>query len=151
MIADNFRCHLYCHKKAFTGEVTYYYIGTKTDAEVTEEVYKNAHSCIERLGILYIKSIEKFRLTKLAENEQIDILLDYTRGFIVGLEERFKEQVKVNEWGLMLVKDALVVSYVKNKNILNKINIKPEEIQPTEASSIGYSDGKSFIFRRTIK
>jgi len=73
---------------------------------------------------------------------------DYIKGFIAGLDQKFKEQVEENkaEWGLVLVKDKdLVVAYEDiSKNFKSARASSVSSSGDRQAYSAGVKQGKSF-------
>lgn len=73
---------------------------------------------------------------------------DYIRGFLAGLDEKFKEQVKANEaeWGLILVKDGDVVERYNelSKSFRTAKASSVSTSHDTGAYSAGVKQGKKF-------
>lgn len=73
---------------------------------------------------------------------------DYIRGFIAGLDEKFREQVEVNkeEWGLVLVKDTDVVERYNelSKNFRTARASKVSSSNDASAFNAGVKQGKKF-------
>ncbi len=73
---------------------------------------------------------------------------DYIKGFLSGLKEKFKEQVKENaeEWGLILVKDGDVVQRYENisKNFTTARASTVSSSGDNAAYSAGKKQGKQF-------
>lgn len=68
----------------------------------------------------------------------------YIKGFIRGLKERFEEQVKVNSWALVLVKDALVEKAYAEMDFKKGSASTVRTTQDTAAYTSGFKEGKSF-------
>lgn len=97
IVAKNFRCkHYYENRKRWDDKQVQrriMFMGTEQDSELASEMYKLVVSAIEFYTQKYLKNTEeKTRSTK----------NDYMNGFIAGLEEKFEEQMKNQEWGLVL-------------------------------------------------
>lgn len=142
IIAKNFRC--YCvnnTRKGYNEETNgdcVKLVGLKEDVKLAKELYLYALDVVEYQSKAYIK--EKSVSDRSVSNR---IQNDYILGFLKGLEDKFKEQVDKNQWGLILVKDALV------ENLYSTLNVSKSKIKTIssfgdgEARSKGYQDGKS--------
>lgn len=135
VICDNFRCNLL--RAPGYGLV---FIGLKEDVAICKAVFSFAAQVLD-------KNMAKLRRQYRKQNLPTDgISGDYAAGFIAGLRDKYKEQVEKNNWGLILVKDALVEQ--KTKDITNPRG-KPHSGKKLNRSgdtglySKGYHDGKN--------
>lgn len=97
VICDNFRCNLL--RAAGYGLV---FVGLKEDVAICKAVFTFAANTLD-------KNMMKLRRQYRKQGLPTDgISGDYAAGFIAGLKAKYKEQVEENNWGLVLVKDALV-------------------------------------------
>ena len=97
VICDNFRCNLL--RAAGYGLV---FVGLKEDVAICKAVFTFASNTLD-------KNMMKLRRQYRNQGLPTDgISGDYAAGFIAGLKAKYKEQVEKNNWGLILVKDALV-------------------------------------------
>ena len=97
VICDNFRCNLL--RAAGYGLV---FVGLKEDVAICKAVFTFAANTLD-------KNMMKLRRQYRKQGLPTDgISGDYAAGFIAGLKAKYKEQVEENDWGLVLVKDALV-------------------------------------------
>ena len=135
VICDNFRCNLL--RAPGYGLV---FIGLKEDVAICKAVFSFAAQVLD-------KNMAKLRRQSRKQNLPTDgISGDYAAGFIAGLRDKYKEQVEKNNWGLILVKDALVEQ--KTKDITNPRG-KPHSGKKLNRSgdtglySKGYHDGKN--------
>ena len=107
VVSSNFRCNLL--RASGYGLV---FVGLKEDVEICKTVFSFAAKTLD-------KNMAKLRRQYRKNGLPTDgISGDYAYGFIAGLKDRYKEQVEKNNWGLILVKDALVVK--KTEEIANK-------------------------------
>lgn len=128
VIAENFRCEamLINNKMAL--------LGLKEDTIIAVEVFNVAH---------YMMANRAYNLRR--KTGVKDDYGSYMDGFIYGLKKKFEEQIAAHqEWGLVVVKDALIVDFLKTKTetveMKGKMNYKP---QP-ESFTKGFRDGKKF-------
>lgn len=135
VICDNFRCNL-LRSKGY-GLV---FIGLKDDVAICKAVFTFASQTLE-------KNMMKLRRQYRKQGKPTDgISGDYAAGFIAGLRAKYQEQVDKNDWGLVLVKDALVEQ--KTKEVMNP---KSKAYSPKAKArswddglySKGYHDGKN--------
>lgn len=97
VICDNFRCNLL--RAPHYGLV---FIGLKDDVAICRAVFTFAAKTLE-------KNMMKLRRQYRKKGLSTDgISGDYSAGFIAGLRAKYQDQVDKNNWGLVLVKDALV-------------------------------------------
>lgn len=106
VICDNFRCNIL--RAAGYGLV---FVGLKEDVAICKAVFTFAAYTLD-------KNMMKLRRQYRKQGLPTDgISGDYAAGFIAGLKAKYKEQVEENNWGLVLVKDALVEQ--KTQDIIN--------------------------------
>lgn len=106
VICDNSRCNLL--RAPGYGLV---FVGLKEDVAICKAVFTFAADTLN-------KNMRKLRRQYRKQGLPTDgISGDYAAGFIAGLKAKYKEQVEKNNWGLVLVKDALVEQ--KTKDITN--------------------------------
>lgn len=135
VICDNFRCNLL--RAPGYGLV---FVGLKEDVAICKAVFTFAADTLN-------KNMMKLRRQYRKAGKSTDgISGDYSAGFIAGLKAKYQEQVEKNNWGLVLVKDALVEQ--KTKDITNpkgkahsgkRLNRSGDSGLYTK----GYLDGKS--------
>lgn len=137
IIADNFRCYYFystLNRKTYIK-----FLGLKEDVEIAKEVYTFAVDVIDFYSKMYIldNMIEgKGEITK-SKNS-------YIVGFLSGLKDKFKEQVNKNNWGLILVKDALVDQAYGNLKLVRGRSSNSITTGDSKARAEGYKQGKSF-------
>lgn len=136
LIADNFSCYHY-FKTRHSHTIAFF--GREEDITVCNIVLEYAVDCInsavKRLKYKYKKDCYS---TKGLEN-------DYAMGFIIGLDEKFKEQKKINqEWGLVLVKDKEVVEAHSQIKFKGKVNTDFQFQGHSDVYREGHKDGKKF-------
>lgn len=135
VICNNFRCNLL--RSRGYGLV---FIGLKDDVAICKAVFTFASQTLE-------KNMMKLRRQYRKQGKPTDgISGDYAAGFIAGLRDKYQEQVEKNNWGLILVKDALVEQ--KTEEVINH---KAKAYSPKAKArswddslySKGYHDGKN--------
>ena len=138
IIADNFRCLSYISK--IPGKTSILIIGLEEDAEIAREVYQYAVSYIEDYTKKYMA-----RLRRQGRSTQ-GVRNDWIGGFLSGLQHKFREQVSENEWGLVLVRDAVVEDAISKMNFKKeqRSGIKPRFRGSQEARQDGYNKGQAF-------
>jgi len=135
VICDNFRCNLL--RAPSYGLV---FVGLKDDVAICKAVFTFAAQTLD-------KNMKKLRRQYRKQGLSTDgISGDYSAGFIAGLRAKYKEQVDRNNWGLVLVKDALVEQLTKDitdpkkrANTGKKLNRSGDMGLYTK----GYLDGKN--------
>lgn len=139
IIADNFKCYIYKRRNRTDGITNINFLGLKSDVEIAREVYLYA------VDVIYLKYKEY--MTKIADDgASSERKNQYLFGFLDGLKDKFAEQVKHNDWALVIVKDPEVTKAFdqlkpkkgKKKNIYVNFN-ETDKIN-------GYRDGKNFQF-----
>lgn len=135
VICDNFRCNLL--RAAGYGLV---FVGLKEDVAICKAVFTFAANTLD-------KNMMKLRRQYRKQGLPTDgISGDYAAGFIAGLKAKYKEQVEENNWGLVLVKDALVEQ--KTQDIIDPKR-KSHSVKGLNRSgdmglyTKGYLDGKN--------
>lgn len=135
VICNNFRCNLL--RSRGYGLV---FIGLKDDVAICKAVFTFASQTLE-------KNMMKLRRQYRKQGKPTDgISGDYAAGFIAGLRDKYQEQVEKNNWGLILVKDALV-----EQKTQEAIDPRGKKYSPKAKArsgdaglySKGYHDGKN--------
>lgn len=135
VVADNFRC--YTFYRSIRGMSRIVFVGLKEDTQIAREVLLYAQDSINYLSVAYLNKRGVEGLT-----ERTKVRNDYITGFIVGLKEKFLEQVENNEWGLILVKDDDVVEYFEKIETVKGASSSAMTGGDSEAIMAGHSDGK---------
>lgn len=137
IIDKNFRIVAFASGNRDTGR-SLKFLGLSEDVEVAIEVFDFAKKSMLHLANLYLlkNDIPKEKKSKIKN--------DYFNGFLVGLDYAFNNQVEENGWGLILVKDAIVLQEANKLNlkIKKKTGIPPKFDGDTKAYNEGYKDGK---------
>lgn len=135
VICDNFRCNLL--KAPHYGLV---FVGLKEDVAICKAVFIFAAQTLD-------KNMKKLRRQYRKQGLPTDgISGDYSTGFIAGLKAKYKEQVDKNNWGLVLVKDALVEQLTKDIADTKKKASSGKRLNCSgnpELYAKGYRDGKN--------
>ena len=146
VIADNFGCYLF-YRSGRSHEICFY--GKEEDIVICNIILEYAIKSINSNGDKLIKKLKNDRRRKYFKG----IKNDYALGFIYGLDERFKEQLKSNkEWALVLVKDQIVVNkYEEFSNDFKAIHTNIDYDKNLFAFKLGKEDGKRFDISNKIE
>ena len=138
ILANNFRCYLYMDRVTGGGSRVMF-MRLRDDVEITKVLFQYA-----MINIHYQTQRMRRKIRK--QGTPTDgIAVDYTRGFLNGLRDKFREQVDTNQWGLVLVKDSDVVeAYDKMSFTKGKPIFTPRRAFNDDAYNTGYKHGKSF-------
>ena len=134
IIARNFKCYNYIQMSYQNTSIKF--VGIKEDVELAKNVFNYAAEIIPYHYNLYIKQ-NKIKSSSGIKNQ-------YILGFLKGLEEKFTEQVKQNNWGLIIVKDSDVIKEYNKlncKTVNNNFYINMDDIRHRME---GHSQGKQF-------
>lgn len=137
-IGENFRCYSFIRN--WEGKTKIIFLGLETDVAICKVVYEYAVDSIKFFSDMYIK----MRGVGGKRGTTIAIKNDYIAGYLLGLKDKFKQQIEKEGWGLVLVKDALVVRELEKLNISKGKPLKRKTNGDTEAREKGYNDGKNF-------
>jgi hypothetical protein len=142
VLANNFRCYsvVTVYHESNTRGIRF--IGFKNDVETTIAIYDFASPYLKGL----IKSFrDRLKNKYKAGKAQLNALCnDFARGFIHGLDMKFKDQVEKQQWGLVLIKDPVVVKYHDNKHMSKGKTVAISTGKSDEAYAEGYTSGKHF-------
>lgn len=143
IIGNNFKCEHYRDISRSNGRKAYrlVLVGFVEDIEIASAVYSHAEKSILFHAREYIRKMGK-RIKSANKNKFRD---EYIKGYLSGLSSKFKEQVEQNNWGLILVKDALVVqatSHMQRYSIKTPKNISKDD----NAFEKGFKQGKGYVF-----
>ncbi|NRT32419.1 hypothetical protein BJV38_004996 [Clostridium beijerinckii] len=146
IIADNFGCYLF-YRTGRTHEICFY--GKEEDVIICNIVLEYAIKSINSNGDKLIKKLKQDRRRKHFNG----IKNDYALGFVKGLDERFKEQLKSNEeWALVLVKDQVVIDGYKDfSSNFGTIQTQVNFNKHLFAFKLGKEDGKNFDISNKIE
>lgn len=137
VIAENFRCHYYINK--LRGNSCIVFLGLDQDVDLAKITFEFACDAI-KYGV---KQFSKKRKSQ-GMNSSIGLRNDYMSGWTQGLRDKFKEQVDRCNWGLVLVKDAMVTQEYENMNLKKGRASSIVISGSSSARSSGYRDGKNF-------
>lgn len=137
IIGDNFRCYWFWSTVNRKHKVQF--LGLKEDVEIVKEVYNFAIDVIEYYSKMYILE------NMISGKEEIERTKnDYISGFLSGLREKFEEQVNKNDWGLILLKDALVEEKYSSMKFRNAKSSNSSFGGDLGARNEGYKRGRDF-------
>lgn len=155
VIADNFRCSMVRYTTYRGKNDSLHFIGLKDDVEIASEVFLFMQQSIEYFSKAYVVNMcNKLNNTPMKERipryqkfltlrDLSGVKNDYITGFIDGLRDKFNEQVKKNDWGLVLQKDDAVVSYVKNMHLTKGRRSSVKSSWDATHYKNGHKQGKS--------
>jgi hypothetical protein len=139
VISDNFKCKYFMVRYgSYNGAIVFF--GLEEDVAIAKEVYQYAKEMIDKLAKSYVgKLYRQGESTKGVRNI-------YIEGFLRGLQDKFKEQIEKNNWGLVLVTDALVVQEYEAMNMrtVKSTGIQPKFSNNSEAYNEGKKQGENF-------
>lgn len=161
VIARNFRCE--CVQESRYKKRILKFLGLQEDVPVAREVFLFSRASLEYCSDSYIANIcNGINLTPMKKrpvhqqkvftaSDFVDDKNDYIKGFLKGLDAKFKEQVEKNNWGLMLVKDDAVIEYTK-KNYSSHVSIPYSNKGKGNAEhyNAGYEDGYSIDYNKKL-
>lgn len=141
IIANNFGCFLY-YKTGNRKVHTVCFYGKEEDVIIANIMFEYAVKWINLEGNKLVKRIKQDKRRKYFDG----IKNDYALGFISGLEERFRSQIKENEeWGLVLQKDQVVIdSFNEFSSGFGTISVNEKFNRHRIAYEKGVKDGKKF-------
>lgn len=138
VIANNFRCYSYINKRNRKSRVVF--LGLEQDVELAKMTFDFACGAIKYGANQFAKEIRKERFIGSIQG----VKNSYMLGWIKGLEDQYKEQVAKNNWGLILVKDALVKREYENMSFSKRRSSSISVSGDSKARNAGYRDGKIF-------
>jgi hypothetical protein len=139
IIASNFRCECYFVKaREKSGKRLFEtrFVGLIEDVKVASMTYHTAIRAADALSTRFL--IENERLYR----DRDDAKIAYQTGFVNGLEEKYREQVK--SMSLMVVAGQLVKTYVEQETAGDVTEVKLETKDEHFALVQGYRDGQQF-------
>lgn len=144
-ISENFKCYTFVQHSYKKTKIVF--LGLEEDIELCKMVYNFAVASIKFHSEQYMK----FRGISGDRGLTMSIKNDYISGYLQGLSDKFKEQVSRENWGLILVKDALVVKEYNNLSLKAGKSSKRSSRGDADAKAKGYTDGMNFSHgQRTI-
>jgi len=136
IISNNFRCKSFTSFRTVNTRICI--IGLEEDVSIATEIYNCAVRTIEHQSKMYVKLNKKNGKTAGLKN-------DFIIGWLKGLEDKFRVQVEsVKEYGLILIKDALVVAEVEKMKLRSGQRSKIKTNRDENARNAGYKSGSSF-------
>ena len=137
VIAANFRCKCFWHNENYAGKKKKImtFVGFEEDVAIATQAYLYSIALVNR-------NIRKIR--KRYPRVTIHYLNTYKKGFLDGLRAKFEDQVKQNNWGLILVTPIAVTEYFDNLKTVPTKTRKIIESKNENAYQKGFLDGKAF-------
>ena len=136
IIAENFNCsHFYKKFKSNTNKIELWIVGFEDEIEIVQECFNFCVNIFKK-NVKSLKEIYPFTSPSVLKNS-------YFSGFNAGLNTKFKEQIKRNNWELVIVKDKKIIDFMDNKKLKTpKKNNKMGTLN-SSAFNRGLSDGKN--------
>lgn len=138
IIGENFRCYAFIRSVGNKTKIVF--LGLEEDVAVAKSVYDFALSSVKFYSDAYCK--RKGIVGDRAKT--IAIKNDYISGYLSGLKAKFVEQVSREGWGLVLVKDALVVQEVEKLKLRKGSATRQSYQGDADARNAGFEKGKQF-------
>lgn len=129
-IADNLRCEILLFSRGFR------FIGMEEDLQIATLTFSYSVNIIQ-------KGMKKIRKDYRKEGKDTTgIAKAYVMGFLKGLQDKFNEQVKQENFSLVLVKDNAVIEKAKAQATGRRKSTSIKYKNDTEAMGRGYQDGR---------
>jgi len=138
IIARNFRCEIYIKKTVHSGS-TIVFIGLKDDVQLAKMVYNFSVIAIQNDTVNFVKKYKKYHVVY-----NVGIKNDFLKGWVHGLDEKYKEQVSKNNWGLVLVKDPLIQKEMNKLHLCKGQSSKVSMGHDSNVYGRGFEQGKNF-------
>lgn len=137
IVGENFKVVSYSSGGRENGK-SLHLMGLEEDVEIAQEVFSFALDSMKELGNRYIKTYN------IPSSSRSNYRNDFYRGYISGLDSAFKRQVTEEGWGLVLVKDAIVIKEEENLGLrsVKSYGIPPKFAGSKKAYNEGYTEGE---------
>lgn len=139
IIAENFRCSIYIQRVGKKNRLIF--LGLQEDVEIASEVYRYAEASLQYHAWEYCRSIKNRIKTRKVHNRYRN---KFILGYLTGLRSKFKEQVQRHGWGLVLMKDALIIAEEEKMNMPIKKSKSPALSRSEDAFQKGFVKGRRF-------
>jgi len=149
VIAENFRCECY-YSKTHSG-VKIMFIGLKNDANIAKAAYIRAFDAINVCVKRYLAQRKKSLGVGLSTREGMQIRASYVQGFILGLAEKFKEQIARNCYALVLATPKEVKRELESLNCKAAPRSEARYDGDIFAQWQGVRDGKAHADRKNLQ
>jgi len=137
IITRNFRCEIYISKAKSGGSIVF--LGLKDDVQLAKMVYNFSVVAIQNDTVNFIKKYKKYNVVY-----NVGIKNDFMRGWLQGLDSKYKEQVSKNGWGLILVKDPLVQAEFNKMHLCKGQSSSVSRGHDSNVYGRGFEQGKNF-------
>ena len=138
IIANNFKCFVYIEHLRYPVSITNIkFLGLKEDVGLAKTIYLYAISIIDHTSKKYASEHKGLNSLSQTKNQ-------YILGFLSGLKSKFAEQIQKNDWGLIIVKDALVITAQKKLHLRTSGHSNARMGNDSNARDAGYTQGKQF-------
>jgi len=117
-------------------------MGTERDVELASAMYKLVIDAIEFYTHKYVKE----HSVGIRSHTQ-SLKDDYTTAFMDGLERKFEEQIKVQEWGLVLVVPKEVEEEYE-RTVSGYLSYNIPSLESQETYKQGYEDGNKIDYKK---
>ncbi|KZE78206.1 hypothetical protein AV654_19720 [Paenibacillus elgii] len=142
IIGNNFKCESYRSLTRVANGKKFYrlmLVGFREDVDIATAVFQHAEKSVAFHALDYIRKMGR-RIKSANKNKFKN---EFIKGYLDGLSRKFKEQVQAEGWGLVLVKDALVL---KATSHMEKYTISTPDMVSTGANAYakGFEKGKVY-------
>jgi hypothetical protein len=137
LIADNFRCKFYVRRSLY-GNAQIRLLGLKEDVDIANELITYALKSMKFYSNQYVKDHKNSSFTV---NQ---VRNSWYNGFLLGLKAKFQQQVKNNNWGLVLVRDQVVENAIEQLGLKTKKSYSSIQAGDGAAYRSGYHHGNTF-------
>lgn len=152
VIANNFRCDFYhaygqettrsgARRRSYEQEIMF--VGLPTDVRICVEVYKRALDYADMYCTWYLLLYKVEHGRTLTKSESKQLRGSWHLGFVQGIHEKFKAQVKKHGWELVLVTPGLVVQHMKDLK-LRSLGGSSARVWDKTAHEDGREKGRNF-------
>lgn len=147
VICDNFRCEAYWQKGRgkydAQGEHRYinrlHFMGLSHDVYLAKEAYVMTAMAMQRLAKKHLRERKRAAGHSLGVAEAMAIRHAYLKGFVDGLRDAFKEQVKSTD--IVLMRDAMLEDAITAMHFTHNRGSSKADYWDGEAQAAGRRDG----------
>lgn len=143
-IGNNFKCEHYRNWTDKRGGKDYYrlmMVGFVDEVEIAAAVFKHAERSIMYHAREYIRKMGR----RIKSENKNKFKNEFIKGYLDGLAQKFKKQVEGEGWGLVIVKDALILETTAH---MTKYTLQlPNEVSDgANAYQKGFDRGHGYVY-----
>ena len=135
IVAENFRSAVFFRTSSYYGTRKIIFVGKKVDVQVAKEVYDMMRKQLDRDIEVFETQLRNKGIRRFAPYRN-----DYSRGWLIGLKTKFRDQVA--QFALVPVKPKEVNEYMDNMDLKILRNGVRDRMGDLETQARGYEDGK---------